>query len=792
MNNNVLILIVEAVSVYLLVLWSHSLRNKFGLAPFYALLGGITAVMSWVTDAGVQVEAAGITFMVGSTVFYTALLLGVFVVYVFDGPHSTRIAILTVAGVSIMVPVIAVVLHAQMKVSGHPPIGYVPLPSLRINVSSVLATVADLIFLAMAWEFLGKPKLRISLGIRAFLTLLGVMWLDVFLFATGAFAGNPNYLSIMQGTLLSRLVITAFAWPFLYAYLSRENRKMGHVMVNRPVLAILKEVAEIRDELGLAKEEIERRKNVEDQLKTSYHRLNQIIDFLPDPTFVINNKGRVVAWNKAVEELTGVAAKDMIGKGDSEYSIPFYGEKRPVLIDLALNWDTESAEKYISVKRLEDGVLLSESYHPVVRDGVFLSGTARVLYDAEGQPEGAIESVRDITHAKIAEKALLDSQRRLSQIIEFLPDATMVIDAHGTLIAWNHAMETLTGFKASDMVGKGNYEYALPFYGKRRAVMLDLVMTENDELASEYVYVRRDGNRLVSETYLPDFCGRGPVWLWNVAAPLYDDEGRIVGAIEAIRDITERKRAEQALLQSERYKAVVDLASGVAHNFNNVLQIILGNTEFSLLRLKAGDTAHMERSLNTIVEICEQGSETVKRLNRFARFGDLSTEDFSDEVFDLTSVLTEAIEFTRPWWQSEGARDGRHFEINLNLKEGAGVKGNRGQIMELSINLIKNAIEAMPDGGQLGIQTAPDGKWSIMRVTDTGVGIPKDKLGNLFNPFYTTSPELGRGLGLSTCLKIANEHGGEIKVESNEGAGTVFTVIMPRTSEPVSSRSEMP
>ena len=139
MDNNIVILIVEAVSLYLLVLWAHSLRHRVGLAPFYALLGGVTAVMSWVTDAGVHVEAGGITFMVGSTVFYTSILLGVFVVYVFDGPHSTRIAIITVAGVSIMVPLIAVVLHAQMKISGHAPVGYVLVePARKIRIGNKL------------------------------------------------------------------------------------------------------------------------------------------------------------------------------------------------------------------------------------------------------------------------------------------------------------------------------------------------------------------------------------------------------------------------------------------------------------------------------------------------------------------------------------------------------------------------------------------------------------------------------------------------------------------------------
>jgi uncharacterized PurR-regulated membrane protein YhhQ (DUF165 family) len=277
MKSELAILIVEAMTVYFLVLWAHSLRSRTGLAHFYALIGGLTAVMSWVTDAGVKVDVAGITFMVGSTVFYTSLLLGVFVVYVFDGPRATRIAISTVAGVSVMVPLIAVVLHLQMRIAGSVPLGYVPMPSLRINAASVVATVADLIFLAIAWEYLGKSRLHIHMWLRAFLTLLGVMWLDVLLFATGAFAGTPGYMSIMEGTLLSRLIISLFACPFLYLYLNWQNKRMGMMIENRPVLAILKEVAEMRLELGLAQQEIEHRKRVERENAELIHDLQQAL-----------------------------------------------------------------------------------------------------------------------------------------------------------------------------------------------------------------------------------------------------------------------------------------------------------------------------------------------------------------------------------------------------------------------------------------------------------------------------------------------------------------------------------
>lgn len=277
MLNNLVILIVEAMVVYFLVLWTHSWRQRVGLAYFYALLGGITAVMSWVTDAGVVVRVGEITFMVGSTVFYTSLLLGVFVVYVFDGPHATRIAITTIAGVSTMVPVIALVLHLQAALTGHQDLGYVPIPSLRINGASILATIADMVFLAIAWEFLGKAREHIRLYPRAFLTLLGVMWLDVFLFATGAFAGNEDYLSIMKGTLGSRLIIAFFASPFLYFYLLWQNTKKNAIIENRPALSILKEVTDVRRELVSAHEEIERRKRAEKKNRELIQRLEKTL-----------------------------------------------------------------------------------------------------------------------------------------------------------------------------------------------------------------------------------------------------------------------------------------------------------------------------------------------------------------------------------------------------------------------------------------------------------------------------------------------------------------------------------
>jgi uncharacterized PurR-regulated membrane protein YhhQ (DUF165 family) len=279
MGNDVAILIIEAMAVYFLVLSAHALRHRFGPLHFYALIGGITAIMSWVTDAGLKTQVGDITFVIGSTVFYTSLLLGIFVVYVFDGPRATRLAISTVIGVSILVPLIALTLHFQVRLTGHPPmtIPNVPMPDFRINTASVVATFFDLIFLAIAWEYLGKPNLKMRLWIRSFLTLLGVMWLDVILFTTGAFAGTPEYFSIMTGTLISRFFISIFAFPFLFGYLHWQSTRKGIEIETRPVLAILKQVAEIKIELSLAQQEIEQRKEAEKQRDTVIKELQKAL-----------------------------------------------------------------------------------------------------------------------------------------------------------------------------------------------------------------------------------------------------------------------------------------------------------------------------------------------------------------------------------------------------------------------------------------------------------------------------------------------------------------------------------
>jgi hypothetical protein len=276
-----LILTVEALVVYAAVLGAHALRHRYGSVYFYSIMGAIAAIMSWVTDAGVMFNTGWATFNIGSTIFYTALLLGVFVVYVVQGPQPTRLVMTMVVVISIMMPAIAYILHAQHLLSDGHPLAVIPSPSLRINSASVFTTLLDLVFLAVVWEFLGQPRFRVRLWMRTYLTLLGVMWFDVLLFTTGAFWGTPDYVGILTGSLISRLLISSLAFPLLYVYLHWQSKREDIKIENRPVLSIIGEMDDISAELSEAQREIEKRKLVEAELRKALSEVKTLQGMIP-------------------------------------------------------------------------------------------------------------------------------------------------------------------------------------------------------------------------------------------------------------------------------------------------------------------------------------------------------------------------------------------------------------------------------------------------------------------------------------------------------------------------------
>jgi diguanylate cyclase (GGDEF)-like protein/PAS domain S-box-containing protein len=385
------VLLIEAFSVYGLVLFAHSLRRLFGLAHFYALLGALTAVMSWVTDAHVKVTVGPVTFLVGSTVFFTALLLAVFVIYVFDGPKAARTAISTIVGISILVPLFAMTLHLQMLLSSTSPLGAVPVPSLRINSASVLTTMADMVFLAVAWEYMHDRFQGVPLLVRTFFTLLGVMLLDVVLFNTGAFAGEAGYWSILAGTFSERVVVALVATPVLWVYLHWQTQHRGESIRRQPILAILRELTDVRQELGAAQQELEYRRHMMQQLHDSEQRYRELIEHALEGIMVVQ-AGQVMLANPRASGLLRSTHKGCLGARFVNF---FAQDERPGLAELLRLTEQDSGAPDADAFELIDG------------DGASRWLQIRaVAIDWRGRP-AALLFLADVTEQRRAEQQLL-------------------------------------------------------------------------------------------------------------------------------------------------------------------------------------------------------------------------------------------------------------------------------------------------------------------------------------------------------------------------------------------------
>ena len=378
--------------------------------------------------------------------------------------------------------------------------------------------------------------------------------------------------------------------------------------------------------------DITSRRHMENALRESERRLHEIIDFLPDATFAINTSGQVIAWNKAIEEMTGVKAQDILGKGDHEYSMPFYGERRPIMIDLVFHPDKEIEAKYAVITKAGNAFWM-ETEVPLNGSLKYLSAKSVPLYDSEGRIVGAIESIRDITENKQFENALRDSERRLYEIIDFLPDATFVIDANSKVIAWNRAIEEMTGIKAKDMLGRCDFEYAVPFYGKHRPMLVDMVLRPDKEIEGQYKDITKADGAFWTEAEIR-INGKN-MYLSAKSVPLYDNTGKIVGAIEAIRDISERKSFETALKESEqRLNEIIEFlpdaimvidANGVIIAWNRAIEEMTGVKAKDMIgkgNYEHSIPAYGERRPSMIDLVLHPDKETEGKYAKFTRVGD--------------------------------------------------------------------------------------------------------------------------------------------------------------------------
>jgi PAS domain S-box-containing protein len=254
----------------------------------------------------------------------------------------------------------------------------------------------------------------------------------------------------------------------------------------------------------------------------------------------------------------------------------------------------------------------------------------------------SVASLMDITVRKQAEERRKESERFLGDVINFLPDATFVIDREGVVIAWNHAIEEMTGIPAADMIGKGNYEYAVPFYGDRRPILIDLALKPDSRYEGTYVSTERRDTILVGEAYMPALKG-GDVYLHGTASVLRDDDGKVIGAIESIRDITERRRMEEALRRREED---LELKSRNLEEVNTALRVLLKHREEDKSELE-------EKILSNVKKLVVPYVEKLRK------------SGLSDEQGSYVEILDEHLQdILSPFLRNLGTR-----HLNLTPKE---------------------------------------------------------------------------------------------------------------------------
>jgi len=489
-------------------------------------------------------------------------------------------------------------------------------------------------------------------------------------------------------------------------------------------------------------------KKKEETAVQEYELLRSLIDNVPDLVYFKDEKNRFIRVNKAKAEFAGTVPQRMIGKAESEFVPREEAEAASIHENWIKKFNKPLVNKLQKIRRAKG------TRH-------WVSATRIPRHNDKGQVIGTMGVSRDVTEYKQFEKRLRDSLERLKMSLEFIPDGICLTDLQGTVVDTNREAERLLGCGGGEIIGKNLL--------KLQVFSADQIQKMTTNLAKS-----AQGQSTGPDEFPLKTKGGGEITVVVRTHPI--NVGGKSWVLVAVRDISELKSAERARIRLEKAKARREIAKQVAQDLNDPLATILGNTQLLEVGAQTYKAEEIKKRLRIIAQTASEIGKKVRDMQLFT-CSELSTRNFS--MIDLNEVVRSAVAATSSRWRDKAGAEGVAIRIKGKLEELPCFLGSRSELMDVLTNLIFNAVEAIPKGGDIFIRTEAKDKEILLHFSDTGEGIPDNIKERIFDPFFTTKGPKAAGLGLSMSYGIIKRHQGKITVESAQTKGTTVTVSIP-------------